>query len=55
MVIGDRAKLVLHFGLLSPHGGPSGVLVLDEEVARAASKYFERIWEAVGHQNEVDK
>jgi len=54
MVIGDRAKLVLHFGLLSPHGGPSGVLVLDEEVASAASKYFERIWEAAEIQNKAD-
>ncbi len=49
IVIGDRSKLVLHFGLLSPHGGPSGVLVLDEEVANAASKYFEKIWEAAEH------
>jgi sugar-specific transcriptional regulator TrmB len=46
MVIGDRSKLVLHFSLLSPHGGPSGVLVLDREVASAASAYFEKIWEA---------
>jgi sugar-specific transcriptional regulator TrmB len=49
IVIGDRSKLVLHFGLLSPHGGPSGVLVLDEEVANAASKYFEKIWEVAEH------
>jgi sugar-specific transcriptional regulator TrmB len=55
MVVGDRAKLVLHFGLLTPHGGPSGVLVLDEEVASAASKYFERIWEAAEIQNKADK
>lgn len=55
MVIGDRAKLVLHFGLLGPHSGPSGVLVLDEEVASAASKYFERIWEAAEIQNKADK
>jgi len=51
MVIGDRSRLVLHFGLLSPHGGPSGVLVLDEEVAKAASKYFERIWESAEDVN----
>lgn len=54
IVIGDRARLVLHFGLLSSHGGPSGVLVLDEEVARAASKYFERIWDAAKSMGEVD-
>lgn len=55
IVIGDHSKLVLHFGLLSPHGGPSGVLVLDEEVATAALKYFERIWEAAEHPNKVER
>jgi len=44
IVIGDKSRLVLHFSLLSPRGKPSGVLVLDREIAGAACEYFERIW-----------
>ena len=44
MIIADREKLLLHFSLLSRHGGLSGVLVTDKDVAETAASYFERIW-----------
>lgn len=45
MLITDCKRLLFHFGLLSQHSGPSGVLVMDEEVAKTAAKYFDKIWE----------
>ena len=48
MVVADREKLLLHFGLLSRRGGLSGVLVSDGEIAGAAASYFERMWEIAG-------
>ncbi|MEM3943013.1 MAG: helix-turn-helix domain-containing protein [Thermofilaceae archaeon] len=45
LLIVDREKVLFHFGLLSLHGSLSGVLVSDREIAEAAARYFERIWE----------
>lgn len=47
MLISDRERLLLHFSILDPHGGLSGVLVSDQEIAEAAGRYFEKIWELV--------
>lgn len=44
IIIADSSKLILHFSLLSLHEKTSGVLVLDREIASAATEYFMRIW-----------
>lgn len=45
LMIVNREKVLFHFGLLSTHGGLSGVLVSDREIAEAAVRYFEKAWE----------
>ena len=51
-VVGDRARIVLHFSLLGSRGRLSGLLVADEEIASAAARYFERVWETAEQAGE---
>ena len=44
LMVADQQRLVLSFGPFSMQWRLSGVLVLDEEVAKVASNYFERLW-----------
>lgn len=44
MLITDRKKLILSFGPFSVQWRLSGLIVLDEEVAKIAANYFEKLW-----------
>jgi hypothetical protein len=44
IIIADGSKLILHFLLLGLHEKTSGVLMLNREIASAATEYFMRIW-----------
>ena len=51
-IVGDRARIAFHLSLLSSRGRLSGLLVADEEIASAAARYFERVWETAEQAGE---